>query len=141
MRRRYTKSSIRPKAGDSHFSPQCFDRAVPVISLTWESVCDRRDEPALRLLSLGRALTSGLAVCKCSPRLSSSWELVRWNEEPKLMWARCQALDLEETRQVAQVCVRFDSQQVSQVFPSTLFSLMGCRWLWAGVRRKGLMVG
>lgn len=70
------------------------------------------DEALLRKTASGAALAQALKLAQAN-RQSMSWELKRMNESPKVMVARMSQLNPEGTMHVAQVSVRFDSDQVS----------------------------
>lgn len=75
------------------------------------SLAFRGDEVAVRSLATGDALALAHKVAKTKKDMK--WELVKMNEDPKLISARLTPLDAEGKVELAQVVVRFDSNQVS----------------------------
>jgi hypothetical protein len=78
------------------------------------------DEIVVRSLATGEALSLAHKIAKTKKNLQ--WELVKMNEEPKLISARLTPLDAEGKIELAQVVVRFDSIQVSRINQDTEYS-------------------
>ncbi len=89
----------------------------------------RGDTLNLRRISLDQALRSATKVISSGTRMT--WDFIQWNAPPKVMWARLAPLDLQGRKQVAQVCAKFDAQQVRTALSSPL-SLEGYRADWRG---------
>lgn len=62
----------------------------------------------IRAISIGQASSHAQAVIKSGRKMT--WELVKENEKPKILWARI--AQVHEDTEVGQVAVRFDTEQV-----------------------------
>jgi hypothetical protein len=71
----------------------------------------RNDGVKLRAIAMGQALSHGQAVLKANKRME--WIMSMGETPPKILWARI--AQVHEETEVAQVAVRFDSNQVCQV--------------------------
>jgi len=70
----------------------------------------RNDGVKLRAISMGQALSHGQSVLKANKRME--WTMSMGETPPKILWARI--AQVHEETEVAQVAVRFDSNQVCQ---------------------------
>jgi hypothetical protein len=74
----------------------------------------------VRAISIGEALSHAQAVMKANRKMS--WEMVKEANQPKILWARI--AQVHEDTEVAQVAVKFDTEQVClPLLTSPLLSL------------------
>ena len=86
----------------------------------------RNDAVKLRAISMGQALAHGQSVLKANKRME--WIMSMGETPPKILWARI--AQVHEETEVAQVAVRFDSNQVC---PPQLHHLSSEQVLMSGI--------
>jgi hypothetical protein len=76
----------------------------------------------VRAISIGEALSHAQAVMKANRKMS--WEMVNEANQPKILWARI--AQVHEDTEVAQVAVKFDTEQVGPHPPLASTTLITC---------------
>lgn len=83
----------------------------------------------LRAISMGQALSHGQAVLKANKKME--WIMAMGRTPPKILWARI--AQVHEDTEVAQVAVRFDSDQVCSPY---FFLLRSFTFSWIRLMRR-----
>lgn len=79
--------------------------------LTSKALTNRADGMRIRAISSGQALAHAQSIIKSGRTMT--WQLVKENEKPRIMWAR--VAQVHEDTEVGQVAVRFDTEQVRPI--------------------------